>query len=211
MLLFTPGGVATLEAPNDALFIVSPSPTRFPIVDLPVFARARLRKTVNTKVAEVLSTESVVIDGLEGCEIHAVGKDTKTNVPVYLYQVVLLDGEKYYLMQGLVRHAHALGVSIVAGTDFSTPRDAPFPALHHELEELVAHGGLSPMDAIAAATRVAAQALGIEATHGTLEPGMSVNFVLLDSDPSADIANLRTVRAVWKNAARFDRSVFRAR
>lgn len=113
--------------------------------------------------------------------------------------------------RGLVRHAHAIGVPIVAGTDFSTPRAAPFPALHQELEELVAHGGLSPMDAIVSATRVAAQALGIEATHGTLEPGRSVNFVLLDSDPSADIANLRTVRAVWKNAARFDRADFRAR
>jgi imidazolonepropionase-like amidohydrolase len=113
--------------------------------------------------------------------------------------------------RGLVRQAHAIGVPIVAGTDFNTPPAAPFPALHQELEELVAHGGFSPMDAIASATRVAARALGIEATHGTLEPGRSVNFVLLDSDPSADIANLRTVRAVWKNAARFARSDFRAR
>ena len=106
----------------------------------------------------------------------------------------------------LVRRAHEEGVAIAAGTDFGTPPGAPYPALHDEIEELVEHGGLSAMDAIGAATRVAARVIGIEESHGTLEPGKTLNFVLLDQDPIADIENLRTVRAVWKNAARFDRA-----
>ena len=48
-------------------------------------------------------------------------------------------------------------------------------------------------------------AIGIGDTHGTLEPGKMVNMVLLDADPTADIRNLRAVREVWKNAARYSR------
>ena len=106
----------------------------------------------------------------------------------------------------LVRRAHAEGIPIAAGTDFSTPPSVPYPALHDELEELVGHGGLTAMDAIVSATRVGAEVLGLSDRFGTLEAGKLVNFVLLDRDPVADIGNLRTVRAVWKNAARFDRS-----
>lgn len=103
--------------------------------------------------------------------------------------------------RGLVRRAHELGVRIAAGTDFSTPADEP-PALFAELEALVEHGGLAPLDAIAAATRVAAATIGREDRVGTLQPGSELTFVLLDRDPTADIGNLRSVREVWKRAAR---------
>jgi len=113
--------------------------------------------------------------------------------------------------RALVRRANEEGVAIAAGTDFTTPPDDPFPALYDELEELVTYGGLAPMDAIVAATRVAAEAIGIEATHGTLVHGMPVSFLLLTEDPLEDIANLRSLRAVWKNAVRFDRAAYRSR
>lgn len=106
--------------------------------------------------------------------------------------------------RALVRRAHALGVRIAAGTDFSTPAGEP-PALFAEMEALVEHGGLSPLDAIAAATRVAAAAIGREDRVGTLQPGSELTFVLLDRDPTADLGNLRSVREVWKRAARHRR------
>jgi imidazolonepropionase-like amidohydrolase len=111
--------------------------------------------------------------------------------------------------RALVARAHTEGVPVSAGTDFTLPSDAPFPALHVELEELVAHGGLTPMDAIESATRIAAEAIGIEATHGVLEHGRPVTFVLLADDPLLDISNLRSVKAVWKNGERFERSAYR--
>ena len=111
--------------------------------------------------------------------------------------------------RALVRRANAMGVSIAAGTDFGTDRNDPFPALNLELEELVAFGGLTPADAIRSATSVAARAIGIDQSVGTLEAGKDVNFVLLDRDPTADIKNLRSVREVWKHAARFHRGDFR--
>jgi len=111
--------------------------------------------------------------------------------------------------RALVSRAANEGLPIAAGTDFTTDPEDPFPALHIELEELVRGGGLTPMQAIESATRIAAEAIGIEDRHGTLVHGRPVSFVLLNEDPLADIANLRSVRAVWKNAERFDRAAYR--
>ena len=113
--------------------------------------------------------------------------------------------------RSLVRRAHELGVPVAAGSDFSTPPDDAFPALYQEMEELVAGGGLTPMEAIVAATSVAARTIGIEATQGTLAHGRPVNFVFLRDDPLADIRNLRSVQSVWKNAERFDRAAYQSR
>ncbi len=113
--------------------------------------------------------------------------------------------------RSLVRRALELGVPIAAGSDFSTSTEDAFPALYEEMEELVTGGGLTPMDAIVAATSVAARTIGIEATQGTLAHGRPLNFVLLQDDPLADIGNLRSVKAVWKNAERFDRASYRSR
>jgi imidazolonepropionase-like amidohydrolase/ketosteroid isomerase-like protein len=111
----------------------------------------------------------------------------------------------------LVARARAEGVPIAAGSDFATPPDDPFPALYQELEELVAGGGLSSMDAIVAATSGSARAIGVEDTHGLLAHGRAVDFVLLRESPLEDIANLRSVAAVWKNAVRYDRTSYRSR
>lgn len=101
----------------------------------------------------------------------------------------------------LVRRAHEAGVPVAAGTDFTTPAEEA-PALFLELEALVERAGFTPLEAIGAATRVAAAAAGVDEVVGTLEPGRRVDFVLLDADPAADIRNLRHVREVWKRADR---------
>ncbi len=104
--------------------------------------------------------------------------------------------------RALTRQAHGAGVELVAGTDFSTPPTEP-PALLLELEELVEHGGLTPADALVAATRNGARAIGIQDRAGTLEAGKRAHFVVLDADPLADIRHLRRVREVWKGGERF--------
>jgi imidazolonepropionase-like amidohydrolase len=40
-----------------------------------------------------------------------------------------------------------------------------------------------------------------ENQYGTLEPGKKANFIVLEQDPSQDIRNTQTIRAVWKNGA----------
>ncbi|MGD8602754.1 MAG: amidohydrolase family protein, partial [Gemmatimonadota bacterium] len=111
----------------------------------------------------------------------------------------------------LVARASREGIPIAAGSDFTTPPDAPFPALYEEIETLVRVGGLSPMQAIVAATSTAARTIGIQDTQGRLAHGRPVDFVLLRENPLEDIGGLRSVEAVWKNAVRYDRASYRPR
>jgi Tol biopolymer transport system component len=88
-----------------------------------------------------------------------------------------------------VARLRAEGVTVLAGAD--APGDGR--ALHWELEELVA-GGLTPMEAITAATGAAARALGVH-DLGTVEVGKWADMILLDADPLEDIRN---TRRIWK-------------
>lgn len=96
-----------------------------------------------------------------------------------------------------VRLARAHRVTLVAGTDNVIRRDQSLPNLHREMELLVA-SGLTPLEAITAATLNGARALGLEAERGTVERGKVADLVVLGADPTVDIANTREVRMVIK-------------
>jgi len=87
------------------------------------------------------------------------------------------------------------GVPILAGTDAMNPGCFPGFSIHDELALLV-DAGLSPLAALQAATRNAAQFMGQLDSRGTIEVGKIADLVLLDADPLADIHNTRSVRAV---------------
>jgi imidazolonepropionase-like amidohydrolase len=68
---------------------------------------------------------------------------------------------------------------------------------------------MTPMDAIRAATSVAARAAGEERDMGTLRPGKLANIAFLAKDPLADIANVRTVTLTVKRGKEFARRAYR--
>ncbi|MGQ0589844.1 MAG: amidohydrolase family protein [Sphingosinicella sp.] len=90
--------------------------------------------------------------------------------------------------------AHRAGVTISAGTDTALRAGA----LHRELARLV-ECGLSPLDAIRAATLNNARALGIEETHGTVEVGKIADLVLVAGNPAERIGDSANVRAVIRS------------
>ncbi len=98
------------------------------------------------------------------------------------------------------RAAHEAGVLIVAGTDSSPRRSI---SIGSELEALV-ECGLTPMEAIRAATVHGARAVGIEATHGSIEVGKVADLVILSADPTVDIANVRRVVATVRSGRLYD-------
>jgi hypothetical protein len=112
------------------------------------------------------------------------------------------------LAADITRAMHAAGVPIVAGTDEVAEANDAFPEMHHELELLVRYAGLSPQDAIAAATSNAAQAIGKQKDLGTLEAGKYANMVFVKEDPLKDITNLRSVVFTVKRGHRFARSEY---
>jgi imidazolonepropionase-like amidohydrolase len=95
-----------------------------------------------------------------------------------------------------VKALQTAGVQVAFGTDSGAlPWRVPGWGEHHELE-LMVRAGLSPMDAIVAATRTSA-ALIKAGDRGTLEPGKRADFVVLAADPTTDIRNTRQMVTVW--------------
>ncbi|HJR57916.1 MAG TPA: amidohydrolase family protein [Vicinamibacterales bacterium] len=93
-----------------------------------------------------------------------------------------------------VRDLHAGGAKVLAGTDTFDAFVLPGFSLHQELQLLVG-AGFSPLHALQAATRNAAEYRGTLKTEGTIRPGKRADLVLLDGDPLIDIANARRVAA----------------
>ncbi|MHA3701313.1 amidohydrolase family protein [Jatrophihabitans sp. YIM 134969] len=103
---------------------------------------------------------------------------------------------EFELMQAFVGRAHAAGVRICAGSDTPSPVLTPGESLHTELGLLV-QAGLTPLQAIEAATSVPARLLGHGHEIGALSNGLHADFVVLDADPLADIANTRSIESVF--------------
>jgi imidazolonepropionase-like amidohydrolase len=91
------------------------------------------------------------------------------------------------------------GVHIATGTDNVFP-DQPFAPLAQEIR-LLSENGLSPMEAIEAATRVAAEALDMQDEIGTVEAGKRADLIMVDRDPLEDIHALEHVSWVMQGGS----------
>ena len=87
-------------------------------------------------------------------------------------------------------------VTIAMGTD--TGSLGRFQGYFELMElELMVKAGLTPQQALLAATRDAARCQKIDAELGTLEPRKWADFVVLDANPLTDIRNVRTIHDVY--------------
>ncbi len=96
-----------------------------------------------------------------------------------------------------VRLLHQAGIPILAGTDAPNPGTAHGLSLHHELQLLVA-AGMSPIDALKAATSVPADAFKLT-DRGRIAAGLRADLLLVQGDPTSSIADSLERIAVYKN------------
>ncbi len=104
-----------------------------------------------------------------------------------------------------LREMRRAGVRILAGSDFGGPLTVPGFDLHEELAKLVDEVGMTPIEALRAATLAPAQFLGIDSL-GTVASGKLADLVLLDADPRIDIRHTRRIHAVVANGRLFNRA-----
>jgi imidazolonepropionase-like amidohydrolase len=94
-----------------------------------------------------------------------------------------------------IRLALAAGVVLATGTDGGTPYNE-HGGLPREIELLV-EIGMTPAEALTAATLTAATTVGMESTIGSITPGKRADLVLVAGDPLADVTAVRAVRHVF--------------
>ena len=106
------------------------------------------------------------------------------------------------------RRLHRAGLLLVAGTDAPYPGDYLGEGIHRELELLV-EAGLSPLEAITAATRNAALLMDADQQWGTVEPGKLANLLLVRGHPDQHIGDTRNIELVMKEGTVVDRDAIR--
>lgn len=94
----------------------------------------------------------------------------------------------------LVGALYRAGVTVLPGTDAPLRNSPPGFGLHRELALLV-RAGLSPFEALRAATLDAARFLGLSDSLGRIAPGQLADLVLLEANPLEDVRNLQRVKA----------------
>lgn len=155
-----------------------------------LFARLAKNNTACTPVLVAFrgSAEAANIDSTLGAKVSEIASGRKRIFNEFLELVDLMN---------------RAGVNLMAGTDLGVRWISPGQSLHEEIGYLF-DAGLTPMQALQAATRNPARFLGVNA--GTVERGKLANLVLLDANPLEDIRNTRRIHGVVLNGKYFDRA-----
>jgi len=102
----------------------------------------------------------------------------------------------YEAMIAEIGRLHRSGIPILAGSD--APADElNFGTDFYKELELYVQAGLTPLEALQAATKNPAQAFRLK-DKGSIKQGGSADFVLVNGDPLADISQLKRIESVWK-------------
>lgn len=152
------------------------------------------RRFVAARVAEAMEYIKVIVD-----------PPAARSVPTLVMMAAVAaaaprPGLDYRFARGAVTALHAAGVPIVLGTDANQAQGVPAnvpdgESAHHELELLV-EAGLTPAEALHAATGAAADRFGLP-DRGRIAAGLRADLLLVDGDPLDDIAATRSIRRVW--------------
>jgi imidazolonepropionase-like amidohydrolase len=113
--------------------------------------------------------------------------------------------EGYRRLELFVREFRRAGGVVLAGSD--NLNGVAGLTLHRELESLVA-AGLTPIEALIAATRDAARFLRRE-DIGTIEPGKAADLLILGASPLDNIRNLSSIKKVFQSGRELDTSFHR--
>ena len=111
-------------------------------------------------------------------------------------------------MLKFLKKLHDAGAGVMTGTD-TFPSLVPGFTLIDELGAFV-EAGLSPYEALQAATTGPANFLGYTDTRGRIQPGMSADLVLLGANPLDDIDNLWKLDGVMANGRWLERETLLA-
>jgi imidazolonepropionase-like amidohydrolase len=95
---------------------------------------------------------------------------------------------------------HRAGMTILAGTDANmapmSPAKVPHGASLHDELDLLVEAGLTPVEALRSATKLPAEYFGL-ADRGIIAPGRRADLILVNGDPTQDVAATHAIQGVW--------------
>jgi hypothetical protein len=107
MVALTKGGHRGALAPDEPLFLAGSSAAESEITDLVGYAHQQLQITAELVDIEVRTEAPLTLDGLPAYEIVASALDRRSNTPIRIYQVLVVEGAEYFLLQGMVGELQA--------------------------------------------------------------------------------------------------------
>jgi imidazolonepropionase-like amidohydrolase len=115
--------------------------------------------------------------------------------------------ERYAILQRSLAKLSAAGARIVLGGDTGL-QDDPFGFAEHRELELMVEAGMTPMQAIVAATANGAEYLRVR-NAGTFATGKQADFIVLDANPLDDITNTRRISRIFLKGREVNRDSLR--
>jgi imidazolonepropionase-like amidohydrolase len=116
---------------------------------------------------------------------------------------------RFTILQRSVAKLADAGAKVALGSDTGT-QDNPFGVTDHRELELLVEAGMTPMQALAAATSTPAAYLGLKG-EGRIATDHVANFVVLDANPLDDVTNTRKIATVYVNGREVDRAAVAAK
>jgi imidazolonepropionase-like amidohydrolase len=161
-------------------------------------------KLARDRKAFIIPTFSVM-ESIAGVQEQDVLDDKSLMALLLKEQVQPLKGshgsstrpEKLLAPRAVVKALREAGVPLLAGTDAGNVGTQYGASMHHELLALT-QAGLTPLQALAAATSVPAQAFRLP-QRGRIVKGYKADLLLVEGDPVADIGATRRIVEVWKD------------
>ena len=109
------------------------------------------------------------------------------------------------VLRANTKRVNDAGILVVSGSDTGDAGAGVLLGLASQMEPmLLVEAGLTPQEAIKAATINAARMIGREKELGSIEPGKVADLMILDADPLADIRNIRRIYRVVKGGVIYD-------
>lgn len=146
------------------------------------------------KDAALLASQERVTSRLSPMQSQTINMSFPGSVP----------GFEYDIASENVRKFHASGVRILAGSDAPNPGTAHGISLHQEMKYLVG-SGLSPKEALAAASNLTASVFSME-DRGEIKVGGKGDIILVRGNPLQDIGAALAIETIFKNGQQVVRS-----
>jgi imidazolonepropionase-like amidohydrolase len=123
--------------------------------------------------------------------LRILAREYKARGPEWDWKV-----KKYVESEEIFRKLKKAGVRMAVGTDAVTENLVEYPGLFFKETDEFVELGYTPMETIVAATKIGAEVSDAGDRLGTISVGKLADLVVLDKDPLANIANLRTAQIV---------------